>query len=606
MKGAGNPRWLHVLLLLLWTTVGFVLRFANLTGKPLWTDEFSTLVFSLGNSFLGVPLDQVITVDELLQPLRPSPEAGIGSVIQNLFSESNHPPLYFVLSHLWLKLFPTSPQGFVSVWAARSLAALFGVLAIPATFGLAWLGFRSLTVAHIAAALMAVSPFGVYLAQEARHYTLPILWILASLSCLMVAARILRDRAMLPMGICITWILVNGLGIATHYFFVFTLAAEAIVIVSLGLVQSWRERGIWHPLTHWRRVWLVAVGTLASGLVWWPVLQNIQGGELTRWIYQGDRSGMDWLEPLGQALAGWITMLYLLPIQATSQPVVILSALVLVGLVFWTVPQIYRGLRVQYAWRQTRIAVLVLSAFVVAAVLLFFGVTYFFDTALTSAFRYNFVYFPAAIVLIGAGLASSWNAARQIAQTPATSIPLALLSLIRISNRRAVIVIGVCSFLGALTVISNLGYQKTHRPDLVASAIRQRSAETVLVAIPHETHGQTGRLMGIAWDLRHAPLSPATSEPLFLLAQNTGTPRSVLAVLRQALNRLPRPLDLWLINFHQLPQSQLNMVLEQQQCTAQTKTQSTDGYRYRLYQCQQRPPRAKPPVNRSPANRQNS
>jgi len=46
---------------------------------------------------------------------------------------------------------------------------------------LAWAGwFRSRLVGQIAAAMMAVSPYGIYLAQEARHYTLAILLIIAS------------------------------------------------------------------------------------------------------------------------------------------------------------------------------------------------------------------------------------------------------------------------------------------------------------------------------------------------------------------------------------------------------------------------------------------
>ncbi|CDN15023.1 hypothetical protein RintRC_6249 [Richelia intracellularis] len=43
--------------LIIWFVIGLGLRLINLTGKPPWTDEFSTLVFSLGNSFLNVPLN---------------------------------------------------------------------------------------------------------------------------------------------------------------------------------------------------------------------------------------------------------------------------------------------------------------------------------------------------------------------------------------------------------------------------------------------------------------------------------------------------------------------------------------------------------------------
>jgi len=67
-----HSRWFHFLLLLVWLAIGTGLRFTHLTSKPPWTDEFATLVFSLGNSFRTVPLEQAITLNTLLMPLRPN------------------------------------------------------------------------------------------------------------------------------------------------------------------------------------------------------------------------------------------------------------------------------------------------------------------------------------------------------------------------------------------------------------------------------------------------------------------------------------------------------------------------------------------------------
>ncbi len=39
---------------------------------------------------------------------------------------------------------------------------------------------------QLAAAMMATSPFGICLAQEARHYTLAILWVITSIGCLVI------------------------------------------------------------------------------------------------------------------------------------------------------------------------------------------------------------------------------------------------------------------------------------------------------------------------------------------------------------------------------------------------------------------------------------
>lgn len=580
-----NPfPWLHPLLLLSWIVLGAVLRFVGLAEKPVWTDEFSTIVFSLGQSFLTVPLNEVISLETLLQPLQPNPGAGIGTVTQNLLLESNHPPLYFVLTHWWLSLFP-APEGFISIWGVRSLSSLFGVLSIPAAFGLGQIAFRSKLVGQFAAALMALSPFGIYLAQEARHYTLGILWIIPSLACLVVAARCIRQRQPLPIDTGIVWVVVNCLGVATHYFFALTLIAEAFVVMSLGLVQSWRERGSWHP-SHWGRMWAVAVGTAMGSLVWLPLLQNVQDSELTTWIYAEGRSGWAWLDPIVQAIAGWITMLYLLPIQAPSRAIAIASGIILIGLVLWTLPKLYWGLRAWLIPPDHLRVVQALGGFVMAAIALFFILSYFLGIEITSAFRYNFVYFPAVIVLVGAALANCWTGVAGAIAAKSTPEKRPEPSRFRRKGQRTVLIVCLFSLLGALTVISNLGYQKTHRPESVATAIQQTAQAPVLVAIAHRTHGQTGRLMGIAWELRQN--LPANSDliPRFLLAHQGRKPKSSVASLQQNLVKQPRPLDLWLINFQSVPEQLLTNTLQQQSCREDQQAEGQiDGYRYQRYRC---------------------
>ena len=232
MKKNFNP-----LLLLLWIAIGTTLRFTNLTQKSPWTDEFATMVFSLGNSFHSIPLNQAISIDTLLQPLQSQSGVGAGEVFHYLLTEDHHPPLYFMLFHWWIELFPNSGE-YISLWAVRSLPALFGVASIPAIYGLGLLAFRSQLIAQIAGAMMAVSPYSIYLAQEARHYTLAILWVIASLSCLVVAIQDLKRRNILPIWLVIAWVMVNSLGMATHYFFSLTLCAEAIVLVRFWLLEN--------------------------------------------------------------------------------------------------------------------------------------------------------------------------------------------------------------------------------------------------------------------------------------------------------------------------------------------------------------------------------
>jgi uncharacterized membrane protein len=602
---------MHLFLLLLWMAIAAILRFTNLTLKPLWTDEFSTLVFSLGNSFLTIPLDRAISLAELLQPLQPNPQSSFQSVLTHLFTESNHPPLYFVLSYLWLKMFPTV-NGWVSVEAARGLSALLGVLAVPMTFYLGWLAWRSRLAGHLAALLMALSPFGIYLAQEARHYTLAILWILGSLACLVQTTHLLRDRRSLPLWLGLVWVGVNGLGIATHYFVILTLVTEAIVLTGLLLLPGSALRpGL--PISSCNRCWLVAVagGTLATGLVWIPMLLSIRGMELTRWISRGEFDSSTWIDPLIRTVAGLISMVYLLPIQGVPAAIAPLSGLG-VGIAAlgtgwlmlrgWKQGAILpddwiptkgqdplhkggRGDRHQ-GWAihnaqverssQAQLSLQVLGGYGVAAIALSLLLTYGFGVNFASVFRYQFFYFPAVMVIVGAGLAGCWKQ---------TILDFGFWVL-DWKVPWAIVLVCLLSLLGGLTVVADLGYQKTHRPDVVAEAISQSLQAPTLVAIPHKTHGQTGRLMGIAWSLWQQNPTQANQSQFLLNHIGEENEQQAIAPLQSALKQLPRPLDVWRVNFRSELNPLSHTVLTQAGCTPKSKLLSVDGYRYQSYTCQ--------------------
>lgn len=587
-----DRRWVQILILCGWIVLGAVLRFAYLADKPLWTDEVATIVFSLGNSFQPVPLNEVLTADQLIEPLRMNPEAGAASVLDHLLGESNHPPLYYLLTHYWLRLFPTD-DGLVSLWGVRSLAALFGVLSIPAVFGLSWLAFRSVLAAQFAAALMAVSPFGVYLAQEARHYTLGILWVTASLAGLILAVRSLYHGKPLSAWACAGWVLVNWLGIATHYFFVLTLIAEAAVLVGAGVDLLRLRKGLSYLLSGWR-IGAVMAFTTVGGLVWIPFLRGVHDSELTQWLLHNGM-GWRWKDPLLQSFAGWTTMLYLLPVQAPVRWIKFGSAIVMGILVIWTIPKLYRGLKRlhQSQGAIARDGVGILGGFVVASVLTFWLITYGFGRDLTVAFRYNFVFFPAVIVLVGGALAGIWETADRKVVFPASQIGDRLWRKLSQPNHRAVVLILVMAMVSAMTVLSNLGYQKTHRPDVVTAEIegRMRRQRPVLVAIAFQTHGQTGRLISLAWDFLHHPELEQSPEqiPRFLLAtQEYRDPTPAYNRVKQVLAETPEPLDLWLINFNAPPLSSRREVFAAENCEQRSRRFQVDGYKYQLYRCRRR------------------
>jgi uncharacterized membrane protein len=526
--------------LLIWVAIGTLLRFTYLDSKSLWSDEISTLVFSLGNSVRDLPLDQPIDLAGLLLPLRPRAIAGVGDVLHYLLTQSNHPPTYFVLDHLWLRLFPTQ-DGLVSVWAARALPALLGVAAIPALYGLGWLAFGSQSVGQGAAALMAVSPFGVYLSQEARHYSLAILLIIASLACLVVAARSIRDRTPLPPRLCLGWIVVNGLGISVHYFFTLTLAAEALVLLGVGLAD-WRQRKSIYP--YWRRLGLVLLGTTIAGLVWLPFWQGAADSGLTRWIYKSDPVNRG-LWTLVRSLIWLVSMVVLLPVENTPPAVTIASAGTMLLFVLWLLFLLWRRLRLL----GQSPAGPVLGGFVLAAIALFLAIANGYGADLTLAVRYHFVYFPAVLLLLGALLAGKGS-----------------------FKGRTIAIVLLVSAVSSGMVVSNQVFQKPHRADLLAAEIRATSQVPVLVAMTNGNELRFRELIALGYEF---PRSNATAR--FLLLNVKPDAGVAIKTLERTIAQLPRPLDIWTVNYTPDAVQGCQVDLEH--------SSKVNGYKYRRFRC---------------------
>lgn len=560
---------------MLWIALGTILRLSRLASLPPWTDEFATMVFSLGNSFQTVPLNQWIGADVLLYPLHPVADSDISSVVNHLRQESTHPPIYFVLTHLWIKVFPTN-NGLVSLWGARSLSALLGIAAIPSLFGLGYLAFGSRLVGQIAAAMMAVSPYGIFLAQEARHYTLAILWVIASLSCLVVAIQGIHREEPLSVGMGLVWVGVNSLGIATHYFFSLTLCAEGVVLLMQACHQGRKDPRIL-TRSHWRRIYAVALGTLVGGLVWLPALYSIYGSEPTAWIADGDIT-REWLAPIGRLFIWGLSMIVLLPTATTILPIwiVVISGIVTVLFVVSLIPRLGNGWKLQQHFPDRRLALQILGIYLGSAIALVFGITYGLGLDLTLGARFQFVYFPAVILVLAGMLAGIWQ---QVTFDSAS----------RLKHGKAIVaMIWLMGLIGGFTAIGNLGYLQNHRPDLLAPVIQEASQSPVFIATTHKHHGQTGRLMGLAWEFKrlsdrnNSETDRTTSAQFFLADRNpqTRTYTDAIARLQNTLTELPRPFELWLVDFR------TTVDLEAQHCFRDRSYGSWAGeYKYKLYRC---------------------
>jgi len=80
--------------------LGAILRFTNLDMKPASSIEIATIGYSLGHGFSAIPLDQLLSMETLLAPLKFEQTIGYGEVFTRLQLESTHPPLYFWLTSL--------------------------------------------------------------------------------------------------------------------------------------------------------------------------------------------------------------------------------------------------------------------------------------------------------------------------------------------------------------------------------------------------------------------------------------------------------------------------------------------------------------------------
>lgn len=573
--------WFHALLLLGWLALGLGLRFANLADKSASTIEISTLVFSLGHSFQEMPLERVISAETLLLPLQVDQTTTYTDTINYLMEESTHPPLYFMLTHWWMKLFSTDGE-LASMAVGRSLSAFLGAASIPAMFCFGWLAFRSLLVAQISAGLMAFSPYGIYLAQEARHYTLSILWIVISLSCLVATFRCLERRQLPPIWLGCIWVIANGLGIATHYFFSLVLCAEGLIAGRYWLRDFWRgqltkSRNLPNLRKHWLRIYGVVLGTAIACLIWLPALQSIADNDLTQWIR--DRPNLlQLLEPIGRCLGWWISMLFLLPVEGTNLAITVASAVIIALALLWILPAIVRGIRLPMQRIEMRLAIELLGGFIVAEIGVFIIIIYGLGTDLSLAARYQFVYFPAIIALCGVALASCWQEA-----TRSRIFKRDRFKIIRANGKKVVAVTLILALLGSLTVIANYGYQKSRRSDSLAAHIQDKSSVPVLIATTYQTHKDIRTLMGLALDfykLDRREIVPTLPEFLFV-SRTPDSFQTTPSNLIETIANEPRPLDLWTVNFKGTTRA-LTEVNCQQDSGDRPKI---NGYRYRLYHC---------------------
>lgn len=140
------PKNIYLYFIAVITLIAATLRFYHLDWQSLWLDEAATLWYS---------------------------SSGYTGVWNYVLSGEYNPPLYY-----WITTFMLNFGN--SEFILRFIPCIVGVLTIPAVYllGREW---RNETVGLVAAALLAFSPFHIYYSQEARAYTLAVLFVVLML-----------------------------------------------------------------------------------------------------------------------------------------------------------------------------------------------------------------------------------------------------------------------------------------------------------------------------------------------------------------------------------------------------------------------------------------
>jgi mannosyltransferase len=204
------------------------------------------------------------------------------------------PPLYYVVTWLWAKVF-----GVGSDAALRATAGIAGAACAPVAFA-ALRRFVGNGAALAAAAVVAVSPMLGWYALDARAYSLLVLLALLSL---WAVSLLLEDPT--PRR-WVAWTLVAATALWTHYFAAFLVAGEVVAL--LWLLPAARLRTVG---------WSALVALLAAPLL--PVLSAQSDArtdhigslpladrleQSARQLAMGPNPPRAWLEAIGLVLLG--------------------------------------------------------------------------------------------------------------------------------------------------------------------------------------------------------------------------------------------------------------------------------------------------------------
>ncbi|MEM8806614.1 MAG: glycosyltransferase family 39 protein [Cyanobacteria bacterium P01_G01_bin.38] len=256
-------RSLYILIIFA-VVLGGVFRLSNLSGKVYWHDETYTALYATGHDnseAVNAMFDgQVKTAADVLRFQTVTPGRGLGATVRQLAdNDAQHPPLYYLATRL-LMYGIRDP-----IWATRLVAAIAGILVIPAVYWLSLELFNSSVTASVTMALVAVSPFQYLYAQEAREYSF---WTLSIVLASTALLKALRKNSLLSW---LTYAAVLTVSLYACILMFLVMASHSVYVVwqtFMGQTLNWQPR-------HSKVLRNFALSVGASLLLFVPWLQFI-------------------------------------------------------------------------------------------------------------------------------------------------------------------------------------------------------------------------------------------------------------------------------------------------------------------------------------------
>lgn len=524
-----------VLILLLATG----LRLFTLVKKDLWIDEIITAILTFGQGYQGLPTEELIPLDQI-SLLFQYQQQSYSEIAHALAETSSHPPLFFYLIHQWLGWLQELPFPDLSLATQlRLFPAILGIIAVILLYHLNQESF-SQRAGIVGATLMAVSPFAVYLSQEARQYTLGLILITSALFFLIKLIKQSQSTGIYWL----LWGVSNSLGIYTHYFFLLSFLAQ-IVTLFIFLYPS---------KTRLMTLGGVIIGVGLSYLPWLPTVVDHFFSSTTDWLPE-----FDWLSPIYQLLLGGIVMVVTLPVEQQPLLIQVLSGIVMLGFWGWLVYHFRFGYQQLRRDTDTKKATLALSLYLVILLVQFILIIYVLQRNIAIAPRYNYVFYPAICALLGASF----------------SFP---------EKRKVMLTLISVGIISSLFVGFNLFFIKPYQPELTAKRF-DRHSEPTLVIMNYRNQAELalGLSYGLALDRQS---EESSNSALMLLDRSEGYSR-VWEKISQIEMNLPSS---WVVAPGGLTEKDFPDQLKfanRDDCKRDRAAYYRIGFPYQRYQCQQ-------------------